>query len=146
MARTNTRVIIVMALTLMLVSAATAAQAGSKGGGKPGGTTGGGSLTLVMWDPTDTVVNFGDKVTFAVSTSSTAYPWVTMKCSQGGTLVYKQSNGIFATSLGTVFTLGPTPLWLSGEADCTASLENWDSYAKRGSITTLASIPVHVYA
>lgn len=124
-------------------AAATAAKGG--GGGKPGGggTTGGGGGTInwVMVDDKngDQVPSFTDTITFAVQTSSTTKPWVTVKCSQNGTLVYKESNGIFSTSLDQNFTLGPSTSWPSGAADCTATLENWDSYSKNGSITVLTS-------
>jgi hypothetical protein len=114
------------------------------GGGKPGGggSSSGGSLTWVMVTDInqDRLPNFRDTVTFAVQTTATAYPWVTLRCKQNGTSVYSASEGIFATSLGQNFTLGPTPLWTSGGADCTATLENWDSYSKNGSITVLASM------
>jgi hypothetical protein len=60
-------------------------------------------------------------------------------------MVYEQANGIFATSLNQVFTLGPTPSWTGGAADCTAYLQNWDGYSK-GKIVTLASLGFHVYA
>ena len=117
---------------------------GGKGGGKGGGGTtsgGGGSLSLVMvTDLLPSGESLGDRVTFAVSTTATTMPWVTVKCYQGGTLVLQQSKGIFPTSLGQIFTLGPTTLWQSGGADCTATLENWYSYSKNGSITALASI------
>lgn len=136
------------ALVLTLVPVALAAKPSGAGGGKPGGggTTGGGTLSLVLLNSTDGLPHFGQKVTFNVSTTATTKPWVTLKCSQNGALVYKQSNGIFATSLGQVFTLGPTPSWQGGEADCTATLENWDSYSKNGKITALASIGFRVYA
>ena len=116
---------------------------GGKGGGKGGGGTtsgGDGSLSLVMvTDVAPSGTSFRDQVTFAVSTTATTMPWVTLKCYQGGTQVYQLSKGIFPTSLGQIFTLGPTTLWQSGGADCTATLENWDNYTK-GSITALASI------
>jgi hypothetical protein len=134
-----------LALALALVPAALAGKPGG-GGGKPGGTSGGGgTITLALINSTDGLAHFGQKTTFNVSTSSTSYPWVTLKCSQGGALVYQASNGMFATSLNQVFTLGPTPSWLSGDADCTAYLQNWDSYSKNGSISTLASTSFHVY-
>jgi hypothetical protein len=109
---------------------APAARGGGGGGGKPGGGKGGtgstggsGSLALVMVTDVGTSgTSLGDRVTFTVSTTATEYPWVTVKCSQNGTPVYQQSNGIFPTSLGVNFTLGPTPLWQSGGADCTATL------------------------
>ena len=41
-----------------------------------------------------------------------------------------------------VFTLGLTPAWTSGAADCTAYLQDRD----RRKIATLASLTFHVYA
>ena len=122
----------------------TALEARGGGGGKGGGgtTTGGSgslSLAMVIDNNSDGLPSFGDTVTFNVQTSATAYPWVTLRCKQNGTLVSQESNGIFATSLDQNFTLGPTSLWPGGTADCTATLENWDSYSKNGSITVLGS-------
>jgi hypothetical protein len=124
---------------------APAAKGGGGGGRKPsggGGSTGGsGSLTLVMVNDGGTSgTSLGDTVTFNVSTTATTYPWVTVKCSQNGALVYRQSNAIFPTSLNQIFTLGPTPNWQGGAADGTATHENWDAYSKNGSITALASM------
>jgi hypothetical protein len=88
--------------------------------------------------------SYGQTVTFAVSTSVTSQPFVHLKCSQNGTLVYEawQSwiNGPES------FTLGGTTAWQGGAADCTAYLENWDSYSKNGKITVLASTSFHVNA
>ena len=114
-------------------------------GGKPGGggavPTGGGSLALVMVvDRLTSGTSFTDTVTFDVSTSSTAYPWVTVKCYQNGGLVMQQSAGIFAGSLGQIFQLGPTGNWGGGAANCTATLENWDAYSKHRTVTPIASI------
>jgi hypothetical protein len=117
--------------------------AAARVGGKPGtGGGGGGSLTyrMVTDNNNDGVPNFRDTVTFVVQTTATAYPYVTLKCKQNGTLVLQESNGIFPTSLSREFTLGPTSLWTGGTADCTATLEDWDSYSKHGSITVLASM------
>ena len=135
-------VLSVAVLALALVPAAGLAAKG--GGGKPGG--GGGILSLVLLNSTDGVAHYGQQVTFTVSTNATSYPYVTLKCSQNGGLVYQASKGIFSTSLGQVFTLGPTGNWQGGDAECTASLENWDSASKNGRITTLASMTFHVYA
>jgi hypothetical protein len=132
-------------LALALVPAGLAAKGGNGGGGKPD-RSGSGTMSLVLLNSTDGVPHFGQKVTFNVSTTATSYPYVTLKCSQGGGLVYQASKGIFPTSLGQDFTLGPTPNWQGGDADCTAYLEDWDSYSKNGSITTLTSMIFHVYA
>jgi len=114
-------------------------------GGKPSLVTAISTINLVSLDSTDGVALFGQHVTFDVSTTATASPWVTVTCSQNGSLVYQQS---LAMSLGTLysrtFTLGPTPAWQSGGADCTATLENWDDYSNKGKITALASTPFTV--
>ena len=93
----------------------------------------------------DGLPNVMDKITFAVSTTATTKPWVTVTCDQDGTQVYKASNGIFATSLNQIFTLGSNS-WSSGAASCTAYLQNWSSYSKRGTITNLASMSFSVGA
>jgi hypothetical protein len=127
------------------------AKGGNKGGGGAtsgsGGTTssGGGTISLVLLNSTDGLPHFLQDVTFNVSTTATTQPWVTLRCYIGGTLVDKDSNGMFPGSLDEIFTLGGTPLWQSGAADCTATLENWDNYSKNGSITALASMSFHVY-
>lgn len=151
MTRKSAAVLVVQGLAVLalaLVPAGLAAKGGTAGkpdggGGKPSG--GGGTISLVLLNSTDGVPHYGQKVTFNVSTTATSYPYVTLKCSQGG-LVYQASKGIFPTSLGQNFTLGPTPMWQGGDADCTATLENWDSYSKNGSITALTSMTFHVYA
>jgi hypothetical protein len=100
-----------------------------KGGGGGTGTI---NLVMVTDQNSDGLPNFNDVVTFAVSTPSTTQPYVTVKCSQNGTLVYQQSSGIFPNSLNQNFKLGQTTAWQGGSADCTATLQNWDNYAKRG--------------
>ena len=130
-------VVAIAALVLVLVPAAVA----GKGKGAP--TAPSGTIKLVPLSPsTDGSVHYGQKVTFDVYTSSTAYPWVLLECSQNGSLVYQYSKGIFPTSLGQIFTLGPTPAWTGGAADCTAYLQKWDGRKK----TTLATLNFHVYA
>lgn len=86
--------------------------------------------------------NFGDIVTFTVSTPVTPYPFVTLRVSQNGQLVSQESNRI-GEGFDGQFTLGPTPAWSSGAAEAVASLESWDDYAKHGAkgivqIATLA--------
>ena len=142
MARTHTRFIFVMALSLVLISAATAAQAGGRGGGKggKGGKTGAGSsITLVMVDPADTVVNHGDKVTFDVSTTATDRPYVDLNCYQGGVMVYWASTGYFADypwPWTQVFTL-TSNYWTGGEGDCTATLYSTTDGIRRKIVATL---------
>ena len=117
----------------------TQARGGGHGGGKPGGgggTGGSGSITLRMVTDSnnDGLPSFRDVLTFDVQTTATAYPWVTLNCSQNGTMVSTVANGIFATSLLRDFTLGPTVLWTGGAATCTATVHAY------GSSTALASM------
>lgn len=120
-----------------------AALAAKGGGGKPGGggtVVGGGSISspvMVADLNGDSVPSFRDTVTFVVQTGATAYPYVTLRCYQGGTLVSQDTNAMFVHSLDQNFTLGPTLAWTGGAANCTANLENRD--AKNGSISVLAS-------
>ena len=126
-----------LALGLVLVPAAIA----GKGRGGPSAPSG--TIKLVPLTPSaDGLLHYGQEVTFDVYASSTAYPWVLLECTQNGSLVYRHQNGIFPTSLMQDFTLGLTPAWTSGAADCTAYLQN------RGGrkIATLASLTFHVYA
>jgi len=117
---------------------------GGGGGGKRGGggatTTGGGTIDLVLLNSTDGLPHVRQDVTFNVSTTATVAPFVTLRCYQNGTLVLKSSNGMFVTSLDQIFTLASNS-WLSGAADCDATLENWDS----GGVVALASMSFHVY-
>ena len=117
---------------------------GGGGGGKRGGggttTTGGGTIELVLLNSTDGLAHVRQDVTFNVSTTATLAPYVTLRCYQNGTLVLKSSNGMFVTSLDQIFTLASNS-WLSGAADCDATLENWDS----GGVVALASMSFHVY-
>ena len=133
---------VVAALCLAIAPAALAAK--GSGGGKPAPAPNG-TISLVLLTSTDGLPHVGQKVTFDVSTTATNQPWVTLSCYRNGALVYKTSNGIFATSLNDVFTLASNS-WTSGAADCTAWLQNWDGYSKRGTIQNLASTSFHVEA
>lgn len=136
----------VVAAAAVALGIAPVAMAGHKPGGGGGGTTGGsGTISLKLLDSPDGLAHFGNHATFTVSTTATTMPWVELKCYVGGTLVYDMSNGIFPTSLNQIFTLGPTPLWSSGAADCTAYLQNLTG-GRNGSATTLGTTSFHVYA
>ncbi len=150
MIRKRSQFLIVLGMIAVLALAATAAGAAPKGGGKPtggggkhgGGTTGAGTISLapLVTDVNgDGLPNWGDSVTFNVSTTATDQPWVNLKCSQNGVVVAQGWNGYFAGSLtGRNFGLY-SGVWSSGAADCTAYLTNpqW---------TVLGSTSFHVYA
>jgi hypothetical protein len=132
MIRTRSQFLIVLGLIAVLALAATAAGAapkpGSHGGGKGGGgTTGGsGSLKLVIESSssTDGLPHWGDTVKFDVTTTATTEPHVSLKCYQGGTLVYTTQTGYYA-SYPWPWTQDMTlssGAWTGGGADCTAKL------------------------
>jgi len=131
---------LVGALMLFATSAALAAP-----GGK---TTSSSSISLATAAAGTSGVtgpSYGGTVTFNVSTDATTQPFVHLQCTQNGTLVAEGWQAWFYGAVGTqTFTLGPTPAWQSGAADCTAYLENWDNYGTKGKISVLASTSFHV--
>ena len=70
-------------------------------------------------------LSFGDtfSVTFTEPNHYAGGLWARADCFQSGTIVYRQ----FAYPDGT-FTLGPTPSWFGGAADCTVTLLAIDGY------------------
>jgi hypothetical protein len=132
-------------LIAMLVVGLMAGSAfAAKGGGaNPSGGSGGGSLALVMVTDVngDGLPNWGDQVTFTVSTTATDRPTVRLYCYQSGNLVYTFSAGFFAGYPWTrVFGLS-SQSWTGGAADCTASLVYSGS---NGRINTVATLNVAV--
>jgi hypothetical protein len=122
----------VAALTTLGASAPALAAKGG-GGGKPaGGSTGSSSLTLatpLVYDANgDGQPNWGDTVTFDVSTTATDSPFVDLLCSQNGTTVYSATTGYFA-SYPWPWTKDMTlssQMWTVGDASCTATLKALD--------------------
>jgi hypothetical protein len=116
-------IISLLVVALIALPAFSARGGGGGGKGKPN-RGGSGTITMQMVDPADTTPNWGDWVTFTVSTTSTDQPWVNLKCYQDGTLVAEGWNGYFEGSLtGRNFGLY-SPQWTSGAAECTANLTN----------------------
>ncbi len=125
---------VVLALSLALVPAAFA----SKGGGSHGGGGGGGggghkggkgssslALAMVADQNGDGLPNWGDTITFDVSTTQTDYPYVEVTCSQNGTVVYSAWAGFYDSYPWPGSQLMPlySPSWTGGAADCTAVLD-----------------------
>jgi hypothetical protein len=103
---------------------------GGKGGGKGGGGTtsggGGGSLSLVMYADQNGngLPNWGDTVTFNVSTTATTTPNVELKCFQNGSVVYGATAG-FYDGYPWPWTKNmnlSSGAWTGGAANCTAEL------------------------
>jgi hypothetical protein len=126
-----------VALLVVGLMAGTAFAGKGGGGGKPGGgSTGttGNSIAIVNSDP-DGIVNHGDTITFAVTTAASR-PFVSLKCTVGGTLVYTASAGYFADYPWTRDFILSSNSWTSGGADCTARLYSTTDGVKT---TTLAT-------
>jgi hypothetical protein len=66
---------------------------------------------------------YGDTITFDVSTTATAYPYVNLLCYQNGTLVAQGWAGFFDGALGNGTFRLYSPQWTGGAADCTANLD-----------------------
>ena len=99
----------------------------AKGGGKPGGS-GSGTSTLTLKMVSDRngngLPNWGDEVTFTISTTATTEPFVDLACYQNGTLVYGTTGGFFASYPWpwTKVMLLSSPSWQGGAAECQAKL------------------------
>jgi len=136
-----------LVLALALVPVAVAGKgSGGGGGGKGGGKGGGGggststsSLAVVMVSDANGngLPNWGDTITFTVSTTATSQPYVEVTCSQNGTVVYSAWAGFYDAYLWPGQRLMPlsSPAWMGGAADCTATLN-----------TSLATLKFHVDA
>jgi hypothetical protein len=122
-------------LALALVPAAGLAAKGGNGGGNSGvghgggGNGGGGSTSSTLAGPVMVVdnngngtANWNDQVTFNVSTTATDRPYVKLDCYQSGVWVSTSTAGFFPESpWAPNFTLA-SGAWMSGAADCTATL------------------------
>jgi hypothetical protein len=116
-------------LTLVLVPAALAAKGGAAGGGGHkggGGTSGSGSLSVVMVNDLNSngLPNWGDTVTFNISSTATTEPNVSLTCSQNGVVVYGAVSGFYA-SYPWPWTQDmslSSASWTGGAANCVAKL------------------------
>lgn len=106
-----------------------------------GGVASAGHSTIAMNQRT-AALQMGGQVTFAVSTSRTDRPWVSVACYQSRALVYKQYHGMFAGYYtDPVFTLGPTPSWTSGGASCVGTLLYFSNGREHTLATTSFTVP-----
>ena len=81
---------------------------------------------------------YGGTVTATVNPGGNV--WAYAACYQGRTLVYAQYVKVSSSNTAT-FTLGPTPLWQGGDADCTAEEGSW---GRNGRWRAVASTTFHV--
>jgi hypothetical protein len=135
--------IVALVLALVLVPAAVAAK-GS--GGHNGTTSGSTSLNLEMVTDANGngLPNWGDTVTFKVSTTATTQPHVSLQCSQNGAVVYTAQTGYYDgypwpwTQNMSLWS----GAWTGGAADCTAKLY----YFSGRKTVTLKTVSFHVDA
>jgi hypothetical protein len=122
-------------LVVALVPAAFAAKGGN--GGRTSGTSSIKLAGLVVDQNSDGLPNFGDVVTFDVSTTATTEPYVNLQCFQNGGLVLNGWQGYFDWALNTSrnFGLG-SGVWHSGAATCTANLEMYSNNRWRAIAST----------
>lgn len=116
----------ILAVALALVPAAFAGKGTGGSGGTSSSTS---SLSVVMVNDVNGngAPNYGDSVTFSVSTTATANPYVTLGCVQGSTAVYQSSYMVgffpgYPWPWLRVFALS-SQTWTGGAATCTAKLE-----------------------
>jgi hypothetical protein len=86
-----------------------------------------------------TVPQFGDTITFDVSTTQTGNPFVNLKCYGNG--IGYDSWAAFSPTTETLIL--SSPAWTSGAADCTANLV---MYVNSTKYKVLASTSFHVNA
>jgi hypothetical protein len=71
---------------------------------------------------------YGGTTTATLNPGGTSI-WAYARCYQGGTLVYAEAVRGNSSNEAT-FTLGPTPLWTGGAANCTAEEGTWSRNGK----------------
>jgi hypothetical protein len=106
----------------------------------PSKTTYTGSLSLVMASETTElgVPNWNEKVKFNLSTNIDR-PYVTLECSQNGTVVAKGTESYASGTLDDgVFGLYSSN-WSSGSADCTAKLQYYIPKGKTNYVTVAST-------
>jgi len=119
--RTNTKVLLTTAVAAAVAVGVSAPSANARGP-QPSGTAS--TLELVVLSGPDALPNWGEQITFKVSTTATTEPHVDLNCSQGGTNVASATTGYYDGYMWPatkVMTLS-SPKWTGGAADCTATL------------------------
>ena len=99
------------------------------------------SFALVLLNSTDGLAHWGQNTTFAITTTATAYPYVSLTCVQLTKLVLSGSAGFWASypwPQERIMSLS-SMVWTSGAADCTATLRDFYSG------TVLGTLGFHVY-
>lgn len=130
----------VAALCMALAPAALAAKRGS-GGSTSSSITG---PVLISDANGNGLPNWGDSVTFNVSTTATTQPFVRLNCYQNGTWAYTSTVGYYPSYPWDQYFTLMSGDWTSGAADCTATLYSVNNKTLKE--TDLATLSFHVYA
>ena len=134
-----------VATAVVVALAATPAYAAKGGGGKPAPAPDASSTVAVKnVNPADTVLNWGDTVTFDVTTTATDTPAVQLDCYQNGVLVMTSAAGYYPSWPWSSDLRLYSGVWTSGAADCTARLYKSSTNGLR--TYTLATQSFHVAA
>jgi len=131
--------LIVLAMATILATVTTSAAVAEKGG-RGHNYSGGGSLSLVMVNDANGngLPNYGDSVTFNVSTTATNVPFVGLRCWQGTNWVYDAYVGYFPSYLGDPWFALVSNYWDPGlAATCTARLFYNDSRGREHVLATV---------
>jgi hypothetical protein len=129
---------LVVPVAALAAVAATVPAFAAKGAGS-GATSGstGSSLSVVVETGPDQVPNYGETITFNV-TSPVDKKWVDLLCSQNGKQVYSQTAGFFPDyPWAPDYTLS-SAYWTGGAAQCNARLYTTNSRGKQSTLATLA--------
>lgn len=113
-------IVITAALMFLTVMCLGTPVAQAAKGGRPHTASSTGNPSLILLNSTDGLAHYGQELTFEVSTTVTARPFVALNCAQDGRDVYSRSVGVFPDYPNQTFLLSSS-LWLSGAADCTAT-------------------------
>ncbi|MBI2777059.1 MAG: hypothetical protein HYX57_07325 [Chloroflexi bacterium] len=126
-------------IALLIVGLVAGTALAAKGGGGGGKGGGGGSLALVMVADANGngAPNWRDTITFNVSTTATASPFVSVNCYQGSTWVLTASAGFFASYPWTKNTTLSSSAWTGGSASCTARLYSTKDGTRTTTLATL---------
>jgi hypothetical protein len=126
------------ALTVPVVALAALSATAPAMAAKPtGSSSSGSSLSVVVKSGPDQVPNFGDTITFNV-TSTVYKKWVDLTCYQNGAFVYSSTAGFYPEyPWSSDFVLSST-YWTGGAADCSARLYTTNSRGRQSTLATLS--------
>jgi hypothetical protein len=127
------RALTVPVVALAALSAAAPAMAARPSGGS---SSSGSSLSVVVETGPDQTPNFGETITFKV-TSTVYKKWVDVTCYQNGTFVYSATAGFFPEyPWAPDYTLS-SAYWTGGAASCDARLYTQSNNGKQSTLAKL---------